>query len=74
MALDAVVCVTGDHATPCILKDHSLDPVPIMIKGADTKDADKVRAFNEVGCTHGSLGHMSGKEIMPKLVRESRNV
>ena len=68
--LNVVLCVTGDHATPCILKDHSLDAVPIMVKGGE-KDA--VTAFNEVDCVKGALGHLLGPEIMPKLMQEARD-
>lgn len=71
LKFDGVVCVTGDHATPCILKDHSLDSVPILIRDGKV---DKVPAFNEVDCANGLLGHLSGAEIMPKLVREAKNV
>lgn len=63
-----IICVTGDHATPCILKDHSADPVPIMIIGGKK---DKTTKFNEKDVCKGSLGHMQGKEIMPKLLKEA---
>jgi 2,3-bisphosphoglycerate-independent phosphoglycerate mutase len=69
--LSDIICITGDHATPCILKDHSLDAVPIMVNGAGS---DNTVAFNEVDCADGSLGHLKGPEIMPLLVKESRNV
>ena len=71
LSIDAILCITGDHATPCILKDHSLDAVPIMIKGTKRDD---VAIFNEIDCTKGSLGHMMGPDIMPELLREARNV
>lgn len=66
-----VLCITGDHATPAIIKDHSEDPVPVMIVGGE---ADAVKAFNEVDCLKGDLGHFSGSEIMAKLIQEARNV
>ncbi|MDD3481077.1 MAG: 2,3-bisphosphoglycerate-independent phosphoglycerate mutase [Patescibacteria group bacterium] len=65
-----VLCVTGDHSTPCILKDHSTDPVPIMIIGGGT---DKIKAFNEKKASGGSLGHLQGAEIMPKLLKEAES-
>jgi 2,3-bisphosphoglycerate-independent phosphoglycerate mutase len=68
---DGVVCVTGDHATPCILKNHSLDAVPIMIKGVKK---DNVTLFNEFSCCKGALGHIQGPKIMPELMKEARNV
>lgn len=80
---DGVLCVTGDHATPCILKDHSDDPVPIMIIGGKKpgpKRSDlgtslrldiRKSGFNEVNCAKGELGHLKGSKIMPKLIKES---
>lgn len=64
-----LICVTGDHATPCILKDHSNDRVPIMIVGGEK---DKVKEFNEKAATKGALGHMQGNEIMSKLLKEGQ--
>jgi len=68
---EGVICVTGDHATPCILSDHSPDPVPIMIIGGKK---DKVDHFDEKSSSVGSLGHLKGSEIMPKLMKEARYV
>jgi 2,3-bisphosphoglycerate-independent phosphoglycerate mutase len=65
------ICITGDHATPCILKDHSLDAVPIAICGGESDD---VSEFNEKDCALGSLSHLNGPEIMPKLICEAKNV
>ncbi len=31
---ETIIVVTGDHATPCINKSHSAEPVPIVIAGA----------------------------------------
>lgn len=71
LAFDGTLCITGDHATPCLLKDHSEDPVPILITGTKT---DKIKSFSEKSCFGGSLGHLQGEEIMPKLIMESKNV
>jgi 2,3-bisphosphoglycerate-independent phosphoglycerate mutase len=68
---DGVLCITGDHATPCILKDHSTDAVPIMIIGGER---DGISKFDEVSVEKGSLGHLKGKDIMPILLREAKNV
>ncbi|MDD3679053.1 MAG: 2,3-bisphosphoglycerate-independent phosphoglycerate mutase [Patescibacteria group bacterium] len=66
-----IICITGDHATPCILKDHSADEVPILIVG---EKSDQVQRFTEKESKNGSLGHIKGKEIMPKLINEAKNV
>jgi len=65
---DCVVCVTADHSTPCKLKAHSDDPVPILISG-NAIEGDKVEKFSEKACKRGSLGVLEhGSELMPKLM------
>jgi 2,3-bisphosphoglycerate-independent phosphoglycerate mutase len=65
---DFIICVTADHATPCVLKVHSDTPVPVLISGGKIKD-DKVDKFCERACENGSLGVLSrGCELMPKLI------
>jgi len=65
---DFVVCVTADHSTPCKLKAHSDDPVPLLISGNEIK-GDKVKKFSEKACKKGSLGVLEhGSELMPKLM------
>jgi 2,3-bisphosphoglycerate-independent phosphoglycerate mutase len=63
-----VVCVTADHATPCKLKAHSDDPVPLLISG-NKVEGDNVQEFSERACKEGSEGMLrQGFELMPKLV------
>ena len=65
---DNVICVTADHSTPCLLKAHSDDPVPVLISG-DKIQGDNIRKFSETECKKGSLGVlMHGTELMPKLM------
>ncbi|MBM4054244.1 MAG: 2,3-bisphosphoglycerate-independent phosphoglycerate mutase [Planctomycetes bacterium] len=59
--------ITGDHSTPCELKSHSGDPVPIIFHGAGVR-ADKVTAFNERACTQGGLGIITGNDVMPQIL------
>lgn len=63
---NVIVAVTGDHATPCELKDHSSDIVPVLISGS--KDKDSVVKFGESDCKKGSLGHIYGKDFMKTLL------
>jgi 2,3-bisphosphoglycerate-independent phosphoglycerate mutase len=68
-----VVCITADHSTPCDLKSHSDDPVPILIAG-DSVKADKVQMFSEKECKNGELGVLTkGTELIPKLVKFTKN-
>jgi len=65
---DHVICVTADHSTPCKLKAHSDDPVPLLISGNKIQ-ADKVQKFSEKTCKKGELGILlHGTELMPKLI------
>ncbi len=66
---DVIICVTADHSTPCALKVHSDDPVPLLIFGQEL-ESDNVSTFSEEECKEGSLGVLkSGTELMPKLIR-----
>jgi 2,3-bisphosphoglycerate-independent phosphoglycerate mutase len=64
----AVVCLTGDHATPAYPEViHSGDPVPLVIAGRGVR-ADDVASFGELECARGILGHLRGKDLMPVLL------
>ena len=59
-----VICITADHSTPCSVKAHSKDPVPILIYG---KSKDSVKEFSEKACSKGSLGFFKGNKLL-KLI------
>jgi 2,3-bisphosphoglycerate-independent phosphoglycerate mutase len=64
----AVVCVTGDHATPTYPDViHSGDPVPLVVAGPGVRP-DDVTSFGELDCSHGILGHLRGPDLMPLLL------
>ncbi len=66
---DSIFCVTADHATPCKLKAHSDDPVPLLISGNKIESEGHHR-FSEKECKKGSLGTLKhGTELMPKLIK-----
>jgi 2,3-bisphosphoglycerate-independent phosphoglycerate mutase len=56
------VIVTCDHSTPCILKAHSADPVPLLVY--DEVHKDNVQEFSEKACKKGALGTILGKDLM----------
>lgn len=69
------VAVTADHATPCILKGHSDDPVPLLLAGAGVEARGPLSAgvkFGELAAAAGSLGPLRGADVMPCLIRGSR--
>jgi 2,3-bisphosphoglycerate-independent phosphoglycerate mutase len=64
----AIVCVTGDHATPASPDViHSGDPVPLLVAGPGVR-ADRVDRFGESDCAGGILGHLRGPDLMPVLL------
>ncbi len=67
MGDDFVISVTADHSTPCSLKAHSGDAVPIMIYGSGLR-YDSVSHFGEKFFAEGSLGTILGCEYMPLLI------
>jgi 2,3-bisphosphoglycerate-independent phosphoglycerate mutase len=64
----AIVCVTGDHATPASPEViHSGDPVPLLVAGPGVR-ADAVTSFGELDCSAGILGQLRGPDLMPVLL------
>jgi 2,3-bisphosphoglycerate-independent phosphoglycerate mutase len=64
----AIVCVTGDHATPASPEViHSGDPVPLLVAGPGVR-ADRVERFGELDCAEGILGQLRGPDLMPVLL------
>jgi len=64
----AIVCVTGDHATPTYPEViHSGDPVPFLLAGPGVR-ADGVERFGELECAAGILGQLRGPDMMPVLL------
>lgn len=59
-----VVIVTGDHATPALLKSHSWHPVPFLIHGGPASN-DAADRFGETACLGGVHGIRRGCELMP---------
>ncbi|MFH1777260.1 MAG: alkaline phosphatase family protein [Candidatus Omnitrophota bacterium] len=66
-----IICVTADHATSCLIKAHSADPVPLLICGPGFK-SDGIINFSEKSCQAGSIGTIKGVEIMPRLAKAAK--
>lgn len=58
------IAVTGDHSTPCKLKGHSADPVPVLLY--DNSEL-KEKHFFEAEAAKGKLGKMNGNEFIKKI-------
>ena len=64
---DTFFALTADHSTPCCVKDHTGDPVPLVIYGKGVR-ADKVRTFDEIACAEGGLGRLRGTDLLQLLL------
>lgn len=62
-----VLCITGDHSTPTLIKGHSWHPVPVLIHSeyCGFDDADR---FTENNCNKGSLGMFQSKYLINYLL------
>ncbi len=58
------VVVTADHSTPCKLKKHSADLVPVLFYN---DSVPKEKKFSEKEARKGSLGGMLGNELLKKV-------
>ena len=56
--------VTADHSTPCSLKSHSADAVPLLVYGSEKDETD---AYSEKQSKKGSLGKVYGKDFLKKI-------
>lgn len=63
-----VIAITSDHSTPCKVKAHSGDPVPLLVAGGRIS-SDGLLTFGERDCRKGSLGKMTGSELMPYFMK-----
>lgn len=69
---DVILAVTADHATSCVRKAHTDEPVPLLIAGPGS-EADGVTTFGEHAAAGGSLGLLQGLDIMPRLLELARD-
>ncbi|HED05635.1 MAG TPA: hypothetical protein ENI61_02990, partial [Ignavibacteria bacterium] len=58
------ILVTGDHSTPCKLKSHSADPVPVLFYN---DSAPKEKKFNEKEARKGILRKIIGRDLLNKI-------
>ena len=57
-----IIALAADHSTPCERKEHSGDPVPIVISGRNIR-RDRVTVYNEIDCSEGGLGRIKGNDF-----------
>ena len=62
-----VLCITGDHSTPVLVKGHSWHPVPVLVHGRWC-GADEAARFHEKSARTGSLGTFASRHLMAVLL------
>ncbi|MEO0021135.1 MAG: 2,3-bisphosphoglycerate-independent phosphoglycerate mutase [candidate division WOR-3 bacterium] len=67
-----VLCITGDHSTPAVLKGHSWHTVPLLIHSPWVRVHSYAEEFGERACIRGSIGLIFGVEIMPLLMANAQ--
>jgi 2,3-bisphosphoglycerate-independent phosphoglycerate mutase len=69
---DHVIAVTADHSTPCDIKAHSADPVPLLISSGGLEPEGALQ-FGEGEAARGLLGKLRGPELVPRLVEIAKS-
>lgn len=64
---DTIIALAADHSTPCERKEHSGDPVPIMINGRSIRK-DYVEKYDEISCSQGGLNRIKGSDFINILL------
>ncbi len=59
------IVITADHSTPCKLKAHSADPVPVLFY--NNSAILKEKKFSEKEARKGTLRRIKGKELLKKV-------
>lgn len=57
------IAILPDHPTPCAIRTHTYDPVPVTIYSPD-KEPDSVEVYDEFSVKEGSLGLLKGDEFI----------
>jgi 2,3-bisphosphoglycerate-independent phosphoglycerate mutase len=70
-AYQNVVVITGDHSTPCTMKAHTDDPIPLLISGK-TIQSDGTTRFTEQCASKGSLGTILGVNVISTVLSSCR--
>lgn len=59
--------VTANQATPCVIKNHSADPVPLLFFNPTSVSIGGETHFCENSCLSGELGEFKGKDFLKKV-------
>lgn len=62
---DLRLAVSCDHATPCTIKMHAADPVPLLVTG----EGREGKRFTEANSLRGTLGHLKGVGVLDLVLK-----
>ncbi|MGQ9468699.1 MAG: alkaline phosphatase family protein [Nitrososphaerales archaeon] len=68
---EVIIAVSADHSTPCQIKNHSADPVPLLISGINII-RDGTCRFTEKEASKGSLRTLMGMKVLPLMISLAR--
>ncbi|MDD4605534.1 MAG: cofactor-independent phosphoglycerate mutase, partial [Dysgonamonadaceae bacterium] len=63
------IAILPDHPTPCAIRTHTYDPVPVSIY-SPIKEPDNVEVYDEFSVRGGSLGLLKGDEFMKMFLEK----
>ena len=64
---NVIIAMAADHSTPCERREHSGDPVPVVIAGSNIRK-DQVEEYDEIHAAQGGLNRISGKMFNTMLL------
>jgi 2,3-bisphosphoglycerate-independent phosphoglycerate mutase len=64
---DTVLVLLADHATSCMLRQHTGDPVPIAV-ASNALVKDGITRYSESAACHGGFSRLLGSHIMPIIL------
>ena len=59
---NTLIAFTADYFIPCERKEHSGDPVPLVMSGPSIR-VDRNDKFNEIDCAYGGLGRIKAQDF-----------
>lgn len=62
---NTLIIITGDHSTPCKVREHTTDPLPVLVFGLGK---DEIKEFSEKECRKGKIGGIKSKNFIKKIL------
>lgn len=55
---NVILALASDHSTPCERKEHSGDPVPVVVSGKNIR-RDSIESYDEISAANGGLNRLN---------------